>query len=85
MDNERNKRETEEVIKAAKVMLDRLMEYPVFCGHFDAKHSREGFISGIVSVMEYIAALAGEDEYKRFEEIFSYNYNQSIKEANKKE
>ncbi len=81
MDNERNKSETKEVIKAAKVILNRLMEYPIFCGYFDAKHSREGFISGVASVMEYIAVLAGEDESKRFEEIFSYNYNESVRES----
>lgn len=54
----------------------------IFCGTYDAKNASDGFMFGVMSVMEHIAYNAGR--YEEFIEMFTKNMEESeSKRSNK--
>lgn len=65
--------------KAFEFVYERLKQYPMFMGKFDAKNGSKPFIYGIETIMEYIACIAGkEEEYTR---DWSENFEESLRKA----
>lgn len=58
-----------------KIVLEDLKEVPMFTGKYDAKNGRKHFMFGIMTVMEYIAGKAGDEEYS---DMFLENMNKSV-------
>ena len=58
----------------AKIVLDALSEFPLFCGKYDAAHGSEDYMYGISTVMEMIAYYAEDNE---FNETFIKNMLES--------
>lgn len=55
---------------SAQIILDKLKECPLFCGHYDHENGNEHFMYGVSTVMEVIAHYAGDEE---FEDMFLKN------------
>ena len=55
---------------SAQIILDKLKECPLFCGHYDHKNGNDHFMHGVSTVMEVIANYA--EDYD-FEEMFLEN------------
>ena len=68
-------------IDAFRIVYNELIEYPVFAGHYDAKHGNEHYIHGINTVMSVIASHAGY--FDEFEQLFAANMLDSEKRAGK--
>lgn len=58
-----------------KIVLEDLKQVPMFTGKYDGKNGNRHFIYGIVTVLEYIADKAGDEEY---EGMFLDNLNKSV-------
>lgn len=72
---------SEEQIKNAptvnpyQIALEDLTQVPMFTGKYDAKNGNKHFMFGILTVLEYIADKAGNEEYS---ELFIDNMNKSV-------
>lgn len=58
---------------AFKIVLDDLMNCPMFCGKYDAVHGKDDFMYGISTVMEAIAVRIDDETYEKFSEMFLNN------------
>lgn len=58
-----------------------LTSNPLFMGEYDAENGDERFMSGIETVMEYIAEKAGKAEF--FRSVFFGNMKKSLRKAGK--
>lgn len=57
------------------LVLEGLRQVPMFTGKYDAKHGRKHFMFGVLTVLEYIADKAGNEEYS---DMFLDNMNKSV-------
>ena len=58
-----------------KIVLEDLKQVPMFTGKYDAKNGSKGFMWGVLTVLEYIAGKAGDEEYI---DKFLDNMNKSV-------
>ena len=59
--------------EAAKIVLEKLKEIPMFCGTYDARNGSEDWVYGAWAVMENIAYMISEDDGEAFNDMFSGN------------
>lgn len=67
--------------KAFEIVLNKLKEYPLFCGRYDAIHGDDHFMYGIGTVMEYISYYISDEVGKAFEREFDDNIIESLRRA----
>ena len=48
---------------AAIIVLEKLKEFDLFCGKYDARNGNDHYMYGISTVMEVIANYAGDEEF----------------------
>ena len=60
-----------------KKIVDKMREYVLFVGKFDAKHLNVNFMYGIETVMEYLAGLISEEYHDEFEKEFMTNFEKA--------
>jgi hypothetical protein len=72
--------------EAYKIVLEDIMNTGCgfFVGSFDAKNGNKHFMYGIETVMELIALNSSKEDYKKFCEIFSENFQKSLDKAEQK-
>ena len=51
--------------EAFQIVLNKLKEYRLFCGIYDAINGDEHFMYGVSTVMEAIANYAGDEQFKQ--------------------
>lgn len=62
---------------AAQLVLDELMQVPLFCGKYDGKNGNEHFMYGVCTVIENIAYMVSEECHDKFETKFLRNMQES--------
>lgn len=62
-----------------KKIVDKMREYVLFVGKFDAKHLNVNFMYGIETVMEYLAGLISDEYHDEFEKEFMTNFEKSLR------
>lgn len=62
-------------VDAYKIVLEDLKQVSLFTGKYDAKNWNEHFVWGGLTVLEYIASKAGNEEYS---DMFIENMNKSV-------
>lgn len=62
-----------------KKIVDKMREYVLFVGKFDAKHLNVNFMYGIETVMEYLTGFISEDYHTEFEKEFRTNFEKSLR------
>ena len=67
--------------EAAKIVLEKLKEVPMFCGKYDAKNSKNDWIYGVWAVMEMIAYMISEEAGEDFNDMFSNNMEASMEKV----
>ena len=72
----------------AKAVYDKLIEIPLFCGVYDAKHGNEHFMYGICTVMEQVANMVSDELLFEYEDLFHLNMTaskQKVKQTERSE
>ena len=64
--------------EAFRIVLNELKQISLFCGTYNARNGNEHYMFGVSSVMECIAAKAGDNE---FPDLFLTNIINSEKKA----
>ena len=64
-------------------LVSEMMECPMFRGEYDAKHGNESFMSGIATVMEYLASLVDDTFYQEVSDAFTHNMVKSQEKVQK--
>ena len=61
----------------------KMMECPLFCGEYDAKHGSESFMNGIATVMESLASLVDDTFCQEISDVFTHNMVKSQEKVSK--
>lgn len=69
--------------KAFEIVLNKLKEYPLFCGRYNAVRGSDDFMSGIFIVMDYVSYYVSEEVRIAFEREFDDNVVESKRRAGK--
>lgn len=69
---------------AFQIVLNELLDVPMFKGIYDAKRGNKDFMYGISTVMEHIAYTVNDNVGNDFNDIFLKNMITSEKIANKR-
>lgn len=62
-----------------KKIVDKMREYVLFVGKFDAKNGNVNFMYGIETVMEYLTGLVSDEYHDEFEKEFMTNFEKSLR------
>lgn len=62
-----------------KKIVDKMREYVLFAGQFDAKNGNVNFMYGIETVMEYLTGLVSDEYHDEFEKEFMTNFEKSLR------